>query len=80
MPTFKENPGGMKPSGYKMKYQRSHSAFPFKSPLKADSKESPPPKNIELVTDYKSEGLKDPDEGFAWYRDIDTGKISQMSK
>ena len=32
MPTFKENPGGMKPSGYKMKY--SNSAFPFKSPMR----------------------------------------------
>ena len=32
MPTFKENPEGMKPSGYKMKYKNS--AFPFKSPLK----------------------------------------------
>jgi len=31
MPTFKKNPNGMKPSGYKMKYKKS--AFPFKSPL-----------------------------------------------
>ena len=29
MPKFKENPDGMKPSGYKMKY--TNSAFPFKS-------------------------------------------------
>ena len=33
MPKFKENPGGMKPSGYKMKYQGNPSAFPFKSPV-----------------------------------------------
>ena len=32
MPTFKENPGGTKPSVYKMKY--NNSAFPFKSPMK----------------------------------------------
>ena len=34
MPNFKPNPNGMKPSGFKMKYQGGHSAFPFKgSPM-----------------------------------------------
>ena len=36
MPKFEKNPDGMKPSGYKMKYQGSPSAFPFKSPLKQE--------------------------------------------
>ena len=35
MPEFKENTSpAMKRSGFKMKYQGSHSAFPFKSPLR----------------------------------------------
>ena len=35
MPEFKKNTSpAMKRSGFKMKYQGGHSAFPFKSPLK----------------------------------------------
>ena len=37
MPTFKENPDAMA-SGYKMKYQGAHSAFPFKSPMRDEKK------------------------------------------
>ena len=37
-------------------------------------------KNIILAKDWKARGLRKPDEGFAWYKDTETGKISQMSK
>ena len=70
MPKFQPNPSPFM-KGY---------SYPGTSPLEADTKESPSPKNISLVKDYKREGLRDPDEGFAWYKDMDTGKISQMSK
>jgi len=51
MPTFKENPEGMKPSGYKMKYKKS--AFPFKSPAKhngSPQKGTPTPSDTEHNT------------------------------
>jgi len=41
MPEFKKNtsPAMKKGSSYKMKYQGTHSAFPFKSPIKNEEKE-----------------------------------------
>ena len=52
MPTFKKNPSGMKPSGFKMKYKNS--AFPFKgSPVKALQTESG-----ESVIEVDDEGEK----------------------
>ena len=52
MPKFEKNPDGMKPSGYKMKYQGSPSAFPFKSPLKQE---------ITKVTDDSGNVIKSSD-------------------
>ena len=52
MPIFKENPGGMKPSGYKMKY--NNSAFPFKSPLKEGTTEQ----KLAAVKGHKKHGHK----------------------
>ena len=40
MPKFKKNTSpAMKKSAYKMRYQGSHSAFPFKSPLQDHEKD-----------------------------------------
>ncbi len=66
-----QSPAYKKSSGFKMK------GSPL---LEGETKENLPKKNIQLATNWKAKGLKKPDEGFAWYKDIDTGKISQMSK
>ena len=56
MPKFKENPDGMKPSGYKMKYKNS--AFPFKSPMKQPKVNVPPGHDVTPPSKKQSKESK----------------------
>tara|TARA_R110000824_G_scaffold92263_1_gene224009 strand:+ start:41 stop:301 length:261 start_codon:yes stop_codon:yes gene_type:complete len=69
MPTFKENKGGMKPSGYKMKY--SNSAFPFKSGLGSTAAQ---PFDVDDLSDLKKQNKQKIAELKA---DMNAGKISK---
>ena len=80
MPDFKENPDGMKPSGFKMKGWSGYQSSPMTRKTDHPEKKSPPEhKDLEVTKSNNQEKIHDLQDRIEFIKsDIKKGTISHM--